>query len=179
MYTSAKTGGAQRSSINHDISLIKLLYLSLFFSYIYFTSSGASPRILRADMDGRNPVVLVNVSSIRGTTLDIALDKNKGRLYYSDESNNLIKYLDLASFMSHSVLYGNPHRPVGLTFYNGTLYWTGIGAAEKFSGAIYKADANNVNGSSVHEVVDLLSYPRGLYAHDSRVSKPPGIDLCK
>ncbi len=138
--------------------------------------TGANPQILRADMDGRNVVVLLNVSSIRGTTLDIALDKVNKRLYFSDESNNLIKYiyLDLASFMSHSVLLGNPRRPVGLTLFKGTLYWTGIGAAEMFSGAVYKADANNVNGSIVQEVVDLISYPGGLYARDSTASESPG-----
>lgn len=142
---------------------------------MYFTLTGANPQILRADMDGRNVVVLLNVSSIRGTTLDIALDKVNKRLYYSDESNNLIKYLDLASFVSHSVLFGNPRRPVGLTLFKGTLYWTGVGAAEMFSGTVYKADANNVNGSSVQEVVDLISYPTGLYAHDSTASETPGI----
>ena len=142
---------------------------------MYFTLIGANPQILRADMDGGNRVVLLNESSIRRTTLDITLDKVNKRLYYSDESNNLIKYLDLVSFMSHSVLFGNPRRPVGLTLFKETLYWTGVGAAETFSGAVYKADANNVNGSIVREVEDLISYPNGLYAHDSGASESPGI----
>ena len=157
------------------ITIIKAFLYPLFFSYIYFTLIGANPQILRADMDGRNVVILVNVSSIRGTTLDIALDRVNKRLYYSDESNDLIKYLDLSSFTTHSVLLGSPRRPVGLTLFKGTLYWTGVGAAEQFSGAIYKADADNVNGSIVSEVVDLISYPTGLYAHDGD-NEPPGID---
>lgn len=129
-------------------------------------------------MDGRNVVIVRNVSSIRRTTLDIALDKVNKRLYFSDESNNLVKYLDLASYKTYSVLSGNPRRPVGLTLFNGTLYWTGIGAAEMFSGAIYKTSVNNVNITSrIREVVDLISYPTGLYAHDSRISESPGMVL--
>lgn len=148
----------------------------LIFSHIYYTLIGVSSQIRRADMDGRNVVILVNVTSIRRTTLDIALDKVKKRLYFSDESNNRIKYLDLASFQTHSLLSRNPRRPVGLTLFNGTLYWTGVGAAEMFSGAIYKADVKDVNFTShIREVVDLLSYPTGLYAHDANISQSPGM----
>lgn len=145
--------------------------------YIYFTSTGINPQILRADMDGKNQVVLANLSSIRGTTLDIALDKVNKRLYYSDSSNNLVKYFDLATLVPHPVLSDRPHGPVGLTLFNGTLYWTG-GESQTFSGGIYKAEANNVNGSSVHKVTDLLSFPKGLYAHDSGAVEPSGNHPC-
>lgn len=156
--------------------LLKFLLLSLLFRHIYYTLIGVGPQIRRADMDGKNVVILVNVASIRRTTLDIALDKVNRRLYFSDESNNLVKYFDLASYKAHSFLSGNPHRPVGLTLFNGTLYWTGAGAGQMFSGAIYKADIKNVSfTSSVREVVYLLSYPTGIYAHDGRISESPGI----
>ena len=156
--------------------LLKFLLLSLLFRHIYYALIGISPQIRRADMDGKNVVILVKVTSIRRTTLDIALDKVNRRLYFSDESNNLVKYLDLASYKTHSVLSGNPRRPVGLTMFNGTLYWTGVGAEQMFSGAMYKADVKNVSfPSPIREVVDLLSYPTGIYAHDGRISESPGI----
>lgn len=117
-------------------------------------------------MDGRNQVVLANLSSVRGTTLDIELDKDRKGVYFSDETNNLVKYLNLSSLQLYSLLSDRPHRPVGLTLFNGTLYWTG-GSSQTFGGAIYKADASNFNGSDVHEIVDLLSFPKGLHAHDS------------
>ena len=155
--------------------LLKSRLLSLLFRHIYYTLIGVSPQLRRADMDGRNVVILVNVTSIRRTTLDVALDKVNRRLYFSDESNNLIKYLDLDSYKTHSVLSGNPQRPVGLTLFNGTLYWTGEGAA-MFGGAIYRADVNNENITNpIREVVDRLSYPTGLYAHDSTISDSLGI----
>lgn len=128
-------------------------------------------------MDGRNLLVLASVPSIKVTTLDIALDGISKRLYYSDEGNNLIKYINLTSRMHHDVLSGNPRRPVGLTLFNGTLYWTGGGTVETFSGAIYKAEAYDVNGGTVREVVDLISYPKGIYAHDSRMKMPQGKGL--
>lgn len=146
----------------------------IFHRYIYFTVTGISPRILRADMDGKNPLVLANVSSIRGTILDIALDKVNNRLFYSDEGNNMVKYINLTSGVHHAVLYGNPRRPVGLALFNGTLYWTGEGTVELFSGGIYKVKADTLNGGIVREVVDLLSYPKGIYAHDARMKIPAG-----
>lgn len=157
--------------------LLQLILLSLLFRHIYYTLIGISPQIRRADMDGKNAVILVNVTSqIRRTTLDIALDKVNRRLYFSDESNNLVKYLDLASYKTHLVPSGNPRRPVGLTLLNGTLYWTGDEAAEMFSGAIYKADIKNASfTSTIRKVADLLSYPTGIYAHDGRISESPGI----
>lgn len=115
-------------------------------------------------MDGRNQAVLANLSSVRATTLDIALDKVNNRIYYSHQRNNLVKYLNLSSLMPQSVLSDQPHGPVGLTLFNGTLYWTG-GDSQTFGGAIYKADANSVQGSSVYEVMDLLSFPKGLHVH--------------
>ena len=126
-------------------------------------------------MDGRNVVILVNVTSVRITTLDIALDKVKKRLYFSDERNDLVRYLDLTNYKTHSAISGDPRRPAGLTLFNGTLYWTGVGAT-MFSGAIYKADVNNANFTSpIRQVVNFLSYPTGLYAHDARISESPGI----
>lgn len=140
---------------------------------MYFTSTGTKPKIQRADMDGKNVFVLMNVSSIRETKLDVALDKVNKRLYYSDSRNNLVKYIDLAKFNLHPVLSNRPHGPVGLTLINGTLYWTG-GELQTYSGAVYKAEADNVNGSIVHKVMDLLSFPKGLYAHDSEGVRPSG-----
>lgn len=147
--------------------------MCLIFRHIYFTSSGTKPKIQRADMDGKNVLVLMNVSSIRETKLDVALDKVNKRLYYSDSRNNLVKYIDLAKFTLHPVLSNRPRGPVGLTLINGTLYWTG-GELQTYSGAVYKADADNVNGSIVHKVMDLLSFPKGLYARDSEGVEPSG-----
>lgn len=125
---------------------------------------------MRADMDGRNQVVLANLSSISGTTLDIALDKDSKRMYFSDQNNNLVKYFNLSSLMSLSVLSDRPHGPIGIALFNGTLYWTG-GGSQTFGGAIYKADANNFDGSNVFKVMDLLSFPKGLSAHDSAANE--------
>lgn len=160
-------------------TLAEVFLLNFFVRYIYFTVTGVSPRILRADMDGKNLLVLTNVSSIRGTTLDITLDRVNNRLYYSDEGNNLVKYINLTSRIHQAVLYGNPRRPVGLTLFNGTLYWTGEGTVDPFSGGIYKVQTDTLNGGIVREVVDLLSYPKGIYAHDTRIKIPTGRVLIK
>ena len=120
-------------------------------------------------MDGKNVTVLANLPNIGDTFIDVVLDKPGNRLFFSDYSNNVIRYIDLASMEIHTLLSGNLHHPTGLTMINNTLYWTAQGDG-KFSGTIFKAEANN--GTSAQMIGDGFSYPAGIYAHNSQ--KPEG-----
>ena len=132
---------------------------------MYFSSVGISPQIVRVDMDGKNKVLLANLSNIGSTIVDVVLDKPMNRLFFSDKSNNVIRYVDLSSMEIHTLLSGNLHHPTGLTMLNNTLYWTAEGDG-RFSGAIFKAEATY--GSTVEMIADGLSYPKGIYGHNSR-----------
>ena len=137
---------------------------------MYFSSVGSSPQILRADMDGKNKIVLANLSNIGETIIDVVLDKSGNRLFFSDQSNNVIRYIDLSTMQIHALLSGNLHGPTGLTILNNTLYWTARGDGD-FAGTIFKAD---VTDKIIHMIFDGFSSPRGIYAHNSRASQPPG-----
>ena len=137
---------------------------------MYISSVGRHAQILRADMDGNNKIVLANLSNIGQTVVDVALDKPGNRLFFSDQSNNVIRYIDLSSMEVHTLLSGNLHHPTGLTMLNNTLYWTAQGDGD-FSGTVFKAEATN--RSTAHMVADGFWNPHGIYAHNSR-SIPSG-----
>ena len=122
-------------------------------------------------MDGSNQMVLANLSNIGQTIVEVVLDKPGNRLFFSDQSNNVIRYIDLSNMEVHTLLSGNLHHPTGLTMLNNTLYWTAQGDGG-FSGTIFKAEATN--GSTAHMVADGFWNPYGIYAHNSRAPQTPG-----
>ena len=136
---------------------------------MYFSSVGSSIQLLRADMDGENKIVLANFSHSGSTVVDVVLDKPGNRLFFSDQSNDLIRYINLSSMEVHTLLSGNLHHPTGLTMINNTLYWTAQGDG-KFSGTMFKAEATS--GSAVHMIVDGFWNPYGIDVHSCRTQIP-------
>ena len=139
---------------------------------MYFSSVGSNPQILRADMDGKNKIVLANLSNIGQTIIDLVLDKPGNRLYFSDQSNNVIRYIDLDSLQVHTLLSGSSlHGPTGLAMLNDTLYWTAHQDGGMYDGFIFEADVTN---RTVRMIADGFNKPAGLYAYNSRAPKTPG-----
>ena len=138
---------------------------------MYFSSVGNTLQILRADMDGSNKTVLAQLSKTAPTIVDVVLDKPGNRLFFSDQYNDLIRYIDLNSLQVHTLLSGNLRHPIGLTMLNNTLYWTTEGTG-RFSGAIFKAEA--VKGSAVQMIADGFRNAYGIYAQNSLLHQTPG-----
>ena len=139
---------------------------------MYYSSLGSNPLISRADMDGQNQVVIANLSFVKDFTLiDVVLDKPNNRLFFSDQTNEVIRYINLDNWEINTLLSGNLHKPTGLTMLNNTLYWTASGEGQ-FSGAIFKA--NITNGTVSQAMVDSLGEPNGIYAHNSLASQITG-----
>ena len=139
---------------------------------MYFASVGWNPQILRAEMDGKNKIVLANLSSIGQTIIDLVLDIPGLRLFFSDQSNNVIRYIDLISLEVHTLLSGSGlHGPTGLAMLNHTLYWTAHQGGGMYEGFIFEADVTN---RTVRMIADGFNKPAGLYAYNSRAPKTPG-----
>ena len=139
---------------------------------MYIASVGWNPQILRADMDGKNKIVLANLSSIGQTIIDLVLDIPGLRLFFSDQSNNVIRYIDLISLEVHTLLSGSGlHGPTGLAMLNDTLYWTAHQGGGMYEGFIFEADVTN---RTVRMIADGFNKPAGLYAYNSRAPKTPG-----
>lgn len=140
--------------------------------YMYFSTAGASPRIFRADMDGKNKIVLANLSLTGRSTVDMVVDKRGNRLFFTDQSNGAIRYIDLKGMEIHALLSGNLHRPTGITMLNNTLYWTAKGDG-KFSGAIFKSEATS--GSTAHMIAHgFHTDVKAILAHSSLAFQQTG-----
>lgn len=123
-------------------------------------------------MDGKNQMILANLSFVGDDTLiDLTLDKPNNRLFFSDQRNELIRYINLASMEVHTVLSGNVHKPTSITKLNDTLYWTASGDGT-FSGAVFKADVTS--NSAAQTVADGFGQPKGIFAFNSLAIQTPG-----
>ena len=122
-------------------------------------------------MDGNNIIVLANLSNVGSTYIDVALDKTGNRLFFSDKTNNVIRYIDLRNMGILTLLSGNLHRPTSLTMLNNTLYWTAEGNG-RFTGAIFKAEATSASKGQM--IADGFSYPKGIYVHSYLGTQIPG-----
>ena len=141
---------------------------------MYYSSLGDSLQIYRADMDGKNQTLLANLSSVGGQThIDVVLDKPNNRLFFSDQTNEVVRYINLTSMEIHTILFGNLHKPTSLAMFKDTLYWTAEGDGT-FSGAVFKANTT-ANSVAVQTMADGLGTPKGIYAFNSMANEMTGI----
>ena len=124
-------------------------------------------------MDGKNQILLANLSFVGGEThADLVLDKANKRLFFSDQANEVIRYINLTSMEIHTILSGNLHKPTSLAMLNDTLYWTAEGDGT-FSGAVFKANLT-ANSVTAQTVADGLGTPKGIYAYNSMATEMTG-----
>ena len=139
--------------------------------YMYYSSLGDSPLIYRADMDGENQVLLANLSFAGDDTfVDLVLDKPNNRLFFSDQTNDVIRYINLANMGIHTILSGNLHKPTSIAMLNDTIYWTAEGDGT-FSGAVFKA---NITANSITAMADGFGTPKGIYVYNSMANEITG-----
>ena len=124
-------------------------------------------------MDGKNQTVLANLTSVGGQThIDVVLDKPNNRLFFSDQTNEVIRYINLTSMEIHTILSGNLHKPTSLGIFKDTLYWTAEGDGT-FSGAVFKANTTS-NSVTAQTMADGLGTPKGIYAFNSVATEITG-----
>ena len=122
-------------------------------------------------MDGKNQTVLANLTSVGGQThIDVVLDKPNNRLFFSDQTNEVIRYINLTSMEIHTILSGNLHKPTSLGIFKDTLYWTAEGDGT-FSGAIFKANLT-VNSATAQTVADGFGKPKGIHVYSIEAEIP-------
>jgi len=137
---------------------------------MYYSSLGNILQIYRADMDGKNQMLLANLSFVGGDTfIDMVLDKPNNRLFFSDQTHDVIRYINLTNMEIHTVLSGNLHEPTSLALFKDALYWT-AGGDGIFSGAIFKANLT-ATSVSVQTMADGFGTPKGIYAYNSMATE--------
>ena len=159
------------------IIIIIVFYCFVFFvihRYMYYSSLGDSLQIHRADMDGKNQMLLANLSFVGDDTLvDVVLDKLNNRLFFSDQTNDVIRYINLANMEIRTILSGNLHKPTSLALLKDTLYWTAEGDGT-FSGAVFKANVT-ANPVTAQTVADSFGKPKGIYVYSMETDIPGRI----
>ena len=140
---------------------------------MYYSSVGDNPQIYQADMDGKNQMLLANLSFIGDDTfIDVVLDKPNNRLFFSDQTHDVIRYINLTSMEIRTILSGNLHKPTSLAMLNNTLYWTAKGDGT-FSGAIFKANVM-ANSAIAQTVADGFGTPKGIYVYNAMATETTG-----
>ena len=139
--------------------------------FMYYSSLGDSPLIYRADMDGQNQMLLANLSFAGDDTfVDVVLDKPNNRLFFSDQTNDVIRYINLANMEVYTILSGNLHKPTSLAMFKDTLYWTAEGDGT-FSGAVFKANLT-ANSVTAQTMADGFGKPKGMHVYSMEAEIP-------
>jgi len=141
--------------------------------YMYYSSLGNSLQIYRADMDGKNQMLLANLTFVGDDTfVDVVVDKPNSRLFFSDQTHEVIRYINLTNMEIHTMLSGNLHKPTSLALFKDTLYWTAWGDGT-FSGAVFKANVT-ANSVTAQTMADGFGQPKGIYVYNSMATEIPG-----
>ena len=134
---------------------------------MYWTDWGSHPKIEKAEMSGKQRVVLVSASL--NWPNGLTLDREKNRLYWVDASYDKLEYLNLNNnqrvtlIVSSSIL---PH-PFGLTLFGDLLYWT-----DWSNDAVYRA--NKETGGDVTAFITGLGQPMDIHGYNLSAHVIPG-----
>ena len=122
-------------------------------------------------MDGKNQMLLANLSFVEDDTfVDVVLDKPNNRLFFSDQTNDVIRYINLANMEVYTILSGNLHKPTSLAMFKDTLYWTAEGDGT-FSGAVFKANLT-ANSVTAQTMADGFGKPKGMHVYSMEAEIP-------
>ena len=138
--------------------------------YIYWSSNGYPPRIERADMDGKNQRVILELASSSYPS-GMTIDYSQSRLYWADRNAQEVNYLDLETNLHGTFISDELVEPLGLTIHGNKLYVADLGSGVAWDGGIYSAvlggpgNISNFN-ANVSKVIDLLKYPWGMDSYD-------------
>ena len=134
---------------------------------MYWTDWGSHPKIEKAEMTGKQRVVLVNSGLYWPNGL--TLDQEKNRLYWVDASYDKLEYWDLINSNRVTLINSSavlPH-PFGLTLLGDYLYWT-----DWSHDAVYRA--NKDSGGDVTAFITGLGTPMDIHGYNLSKRAIPG-----
>lgn len=142
----------------------KQLTLDVEGGKVYWSDRGdvgdksVDPKIMRANLDGSEIETLISTDLIN--PVGIALDTDKGKLYFSDRYTNSIRRANLDG-SDVEVVVKNTEYPVDLSIDYKTrlIYWTA-----REAGGLYRADVdgNDIDGSTLTPIVSGIQAPIGV-----------------
>ena len=126
---------------------------------MYWTDWGSHPKIEKAEMTGKQRIVLVG--SGLGWPNGLTLDREKQRLFWVDAHYNKLEYMDLnnnsrVTLIASSVLL---LHPFGLTLLGDHLYWT-----DWIFEAVHRA--NKETGGNISTFISGLGQPMDIHGYN-------------
>lgn len=152
----ASLDGKQRALIvANDLDKPRAIAVHPGEALVFWTDWGPSPKIERAEMDGRNRKVVVNESVFwpNGLTLDYTTN----RMYWADAKHNVIETALLDGKDRKKVISkGLPH-PFALTIFEDAIFWT-----DWHTKSI--STANKVTGTGMKTIHSNLHFPMDIHS---------------
>ena len=160
-----------RLSAQCPVTVLTNTALHFYRRYMYVSSCpfGANHTIVKADMDGKNPNVLVTLGESR--PVGLVLDKANNRLYWIEKITKKIRYVQL-NHVSQILTLQTLNFTVNhleMTDILNYLYIVESGSWYKF-GAVYRVDKTT---GMVTKIVSSLWQPSGICGY-SKTRQPPG-----
>ena len=174
----ASDPGGLNATQNIDITVSMQTTIS---PKIYWTDSGGpsgtdqaqADKIQRADINGQNIETLLTYDNFLRYPNSIALDVDRGKMYWTDINNDVIRRADLngqnpgaALIKTRELvtpnLVGTATSPqsIALDLVNDKMYWIDSGTQDTADGKIQRAD---MDGSNVEDLVTTgLTNPYGI-----------------
>ena len=121
-------------------------------------------------MDGKNQMVIANVSLIADTYYRMAMDYQRHYIFVAD--NSKIRYIKLNDNNEINTLFHEIPTPTNIQILNGTMYWATQGDGG-FQGALFYTNITE-SAPTAKAVADSLGEPSGIYVHNSLSSQIPG-----
>ena len=147
------------AAIKRNVVAVVVVKFLLFYRIMYWTDWGLNPKIEKADMTGKQRLVLVS-SSLHWPN-GLTLDKANNRLYWVDGYLNKLEYLNLITHVRVTLISSSatlPH-PFGLTLLGDYLFWTDWG-----NNTVYRA--NKESGGEVTAFITGINRPMDIHAYN-------------
>ena len=132
---------------------------------MYFSSVGATVKICKAEMDGRNKECFFNYTKTASTFVDLALDKMNNKLIICDQHSGLIRSIDLANWELRTIDSGYIKKPRSLAVSGSSLFVFDDGEGQ-FSGTLFMTESTNARFSP-KMMADGFWNPSGLHSFNS------------
>jgi hypothetical protein len=122
-----------------------------------FWADNGNDRILRAQLDGTNAIILASLPTGASFPADVRLDLGGGLVYFCDQQRNVIQRMSLdGAGLTTVVDAANAQEPyfLELDLVAGKIYWSGFA-----SGNFYRA---NLDGSNFETIITGNNNARGV-----------------
>ncbi|XP_047139272.1 low-density lipoprotein receptor-related protein 1 isoform X1 [Hydra vulgaris] len=160
-------GKYQKTLLQEEIYKPRAIVVHPSMGYLFYTDWFAPAKIGRANLDGTNHVILVNLTDLIWPN-GLALDYDENKVYWTDAKIDRIESMDFDG-RNRVVVIANTQHSFGLALDDTYIYWT-----DWLSKEILRAKKNNI--SDVNVLRNSYSGLMEIQIYNRKVQK--GNNIC-